>query len=123
MPTLSTTARNAAASAVVGLLNGGTLEIQTSGAAVLAVLTFGATAFGAPATGVATANAITRDETANATGTAALFVAKNSTTGTEISGTVGIAGSGADLIVTTTSIVAGQPVEITSLTYTQPATV
>lgn len=117
--TLQTNARNASVTAVTGLLDAGTIEIQSSTDVVLAVLTFGATAFGAPATGVATANPITRDESANASGTATKFVVKNSAAAAVFAGTVGT--SAADLIVSTTSVTAGQPFEINSFTYTQPA--
>lgn len=117
--TLASNARNAAADAVVDLLDGGTIEIQDNTDAVLATLTFGTPAFGAAATGVATANAITQDSSADGTGTATKFRVKDSGGYVVFSGTVGT--SGADLNLVTTSIVATQPVQISSMTYTQPA--
>ena len=44
--TLETVARNAACNAVVDLLDGGTIEFQTSGDVEVATLTFGTPAFG-----------------------------------------------------------------------------
>lgn len=119
MATLATDARNAAANAVVDLLDGGTIEIQASNDDVLATLTLGTPAFGDAAVGVATANAITPDSSADGTGTATKFRAKDSGGDVVFSGTVGT--SAADIILVTTSIVATQPVQLTSLTYEQPA--
>lgn len=95
------------------------------GAAVaLAELTMNATAFNAPAAVasaayVITANAITSDASANATGTAAWFRLWDSLGTTPIvDGTVGTAGT--DLIINSTSITAGAPVSASSLTLTEP---
>lgn len=120
MPTHSTTARNAAADAVVALLNGGTLEV-IDGSTVLAILTFAATAFGAADDGTATAAAIGAEDAALAAGTADAWRAKDS------SGTVVMAGTarkstdedaGEELVLENTSIEVGQQVSVTSFTYT-----
>jgi hypothetical protein len=87
---------------------------------VLAVLTFSDPAFGSASAGVATANSITADSSANATGTAACFRAKDSDANVVFQGTITTAGNGGDLILSTTSITSGQSVSITALTYTQP---
>jgi len=62
--TLSTAARNAAADAVVDLIDGGTgagnLVFQTSGDVEVATLAFSATAFGGASSGTATAFRMTR---------------------------------------------------------------
>ena len=91
----------------------------TGGAAttLLAELT-GGTPFAAGASGgVLTANAITQDSSANATGTATWF-RHDTSGGTAIcDGNVGTSGS--DLNLTTTSIVATQPVSITSFVLTE----
>lgn len=124
--TMETAAINAAADAVVDLIDGGagagTLEIQTSGGGtVLAILTFSDPAFGDAVAGVATANSITSDSDADNTGTAAQFQAKDSDGNVIFSGTVGVTGSGADCIINNVNIVAGGTVGTSSFTYTQPA--
>lgn len=85
---------------------------------LLAELRFGATAFGAASNGVATANAITADSSANATGTATWFrCLKSDGTTVVFDGSVGT--SAADLVLTTTSIVSGASVSITTMTLTE----
>lgn len=132
--TLSNAAASAAADAVVDLVDGGagpgTIEIRTGAApatteladsgTLLAVLTFADPAFGASANGVATASAITEDSSANADGTAGHFRVKDSNGVVVFQGTVTAAGGGGDMELVTTTIVATQPVEITSFTYQQP---
>ena len=74
--TRSTAARNAAADAVVDLLDvnaPGKLVIMEADETVLSEHALSNPAFGAAAAGVATAGAIGDDTSANATGTAALF--------------------------------------------------
>lgn len=85
---------------------------------LLAELT-GASPFAAAASGgVLTVGTITQDSSANATGTATWFrvTASNGTT-IVMDGNVGTSGS--DLNLTTTSIVTGQPVSITSFVLTE----
>jgi hypothetical protein len=133
-PSITTAAQNAAADAVVDLVDvggAGSLRIYSgtmptdantalSGNTLLANLAMSATAFGSASSGVATAATITADSSADATGTATFFriLAGNGTT-VVIQGSVGT--SGCDLNLTTTSIVATQPVSVSSLTYTQQA--
>jgi hypothetical protein len=125
-----TAARNAKADAFTALLNGGALEIR-SGAAptnpgdadsgtLLGSKTFGSPAFGAASTGVATANSFTGG-TAVASGTAAHFRAKSSGGTVQMQGTVTATGGGGDLTIDTTTIVSGGTFNVTSLTYTEPA--
>jgi hypothetical protein len=128
-PKLSNAAASAAADAVCPLLNTGYLRIYDGtqatnadtavGAQVLlAELRFGATAFGAASNGVATANAITADSSANATGTATWFRAlKSDGTTAVFDGSVGTATS--DLVLNSTSIASGANVSVSSFTYTQ----
>lgn len=127
-PKRSAAAANAACDAMTALMNSGILRIYSGtkpasvSAAItgtlLAELTLNSTAFGAAASGVATANAITGDTSANATGTATHFriFASNGTTAI-MDGTVGTSAS--DLVVNTTSFVSGAAVDITSLTVTE----
>jgi hypothetical protein len=84
---------------------------------LLAELTCNATFAAAAASGVLTLNAITQDSSANATGTASWFRITTSGGTYRIDGSVGTSGS--DLNLTTTSIVATQPVSVTSFTITE----
>lgn len=131
-PSITTAARNAAADAVVDLVDvggAGSLRIYSgtapadanaslSGNTLLAQLAMSATAFGSASSGVATAATITQDSSADATGTATFFrvLAGNGTT-VVFQGEVGT--SGANLNLNTTSIVSGAAVSVSSLTYTQ----
>lgn len=133
-PRLTNAAASAAADAVVDRLDtggAGTIKIYTGtiptdadtalGAqTLLATLTFNATAFGAASNGVATANAITSDTSADATGTAAWARIANGAGTTQMDVTVGT--SGEDINFNTVSFVSGATVAITALTYTQPKT-
>lgn len=118
--TLADAARNAACNAVVDLLDGGTLEFQTSGDVEVATLTFGTPAFGAASSGTATANAITSDSSATG-GTIAKAVAKTSGAATLVTYTVTATGGGGDIELTSLTIAATEPVSLSSLTHTQPA--
>jgi hypothetical protein len=85
---------------------------------LLAELRFAATAFGNGALGVATANAITADSSANETGTASWFrVLGSDGTSVVYDGSVGTATS--DLILNTVAIVSGASVSVTALTLTE----
>ena len=127
---LSTEARNAASNGVVDLLDGGRVEIRTGSApanpqtaatgTVLVDMPLPGTAFGAAATGVATANAIS-PVAATGSGTAGWFRAYRSAGnggGAVIDGDVDTAG--ASMTIQNTSINATQNVTITSWTHTQP---
>jgi len=122
---------NAACDAVVDLLNTGKLQIYDGAQAatadtavgaqvLLAELTFGNPAFGASAAGVATANAITKDSAANATGTAAWFRVLQSDDSKMFDGSVGTAGC--DLNLNSTAIQINAEVEVSSFTFTVPKT-
>ena len=91
----------------------------TGGAAttLLAELTFSVTSAPGAAAGVLTANAITQDASANATGTATWFRVVDASATFCVDGDVGTSGS--DLNLTTTSIVITQPVSVTSWAITE----
>lgn len=131
-PSFSQAGAVAALNALLALLNVGgagtvkvltgsppaTLETADSGT-LLATLTLSATAFPTATTitspfrgAEATANSITSDTSADATGTAGYFRATNNAGTNVIQGTAGT--SSADLILNTTSIVSGATVAITS---------
>lgn len=119
---------NAEADNVNALLNTGYLRIYSGtqpttadtaiGAQVLlAELRFGNPAFSAAVAGVAAANAVTQDSSADATGTAAWFRALKSDGTTPVyDGTVGT--SGADCNINSPAIQAGAAVSVTSMNYT-----
>lgn len=128
-PKRSNTAASAAADAVCALLNSGYLRIYdgtqptnantaVSTQTLLAELRFNATAFGAASNGVATANSITSDTAADATGTATWFRAlKSDGTTVVFDGSVGTAS--ADMILNSVAISAGAAVSVSSFTYTE----
>jgi len=132
---LATAARNASADAVVDLVDGGagagTLKIYTgsvNGAGpgtdpagtLLATVVFADPAFGAAATGVASATDPAA-VTGAAAGTAGCFIVEDSTGANVFDGTVTATGGGGDLELSTTTISVGVTVDITGFTYTQPA--
>ena len=131
---LSTAARNAAADAVVDLIDAGagagTIKIYTGAqpatgndegsGTLLATVAFADPAFGAASTGVATATDPAA-VTASGTGTAASFVVEDSTGANVFNGTVTATGGGGDLQLSSTALAAGITVDVTSFTYTMPA--
>lgn len=122
---ISTGARDAAAAAIGALLNGGTVELRTGSqpatpgtaatGTLLATLSLSATAFGSPSTGTITANAITQDASADASGTAGWFRGLSSGGTAVIDGAVGT-----EMTLNNTSIVAGGTVSVSSWTITMP---
>lgn len=131
---IATSARNAAAAAVGLLLDAGSgagyIEIRTGAqpatpntaatGTLLATLPLSDPAFGAAATGVITANAITPDSTADASGTAGWFRAYDSSGAAVIDGTVTVSGGGGDMILSSVNVIAGGVVTVSSWTITMP---
>jgi len=130
---LATIARNAAANAVVDLIDAGaaagTLKIysgtqpatpnDTPAGTLLATMTWADPAFGNAATGVATATDPVA-VTGAAAGTAGCFVVEDSDGNNVWDGTVTATGGGGDLELSTTTVSVGVTVDITAFTYTQP---
>jgi len=131
---ISEAAANAAAEAIGALLDGGSLRIYSVGSGrpanpsvditdqvLLAELTFGSPAFGAASGGMITANAITKESDAPATGTAAWYRAAppGSPDQGVVDGSVGITAD-FDLTLATVSIVQHAEVSVSSFTYTEP---
>jgi hypothetical protein len=125
-PKYSNTCDNAEADAIGSALDSGYIRIYDGaqpadadtavGAQVLlAELRFGADAFPSALAGLITANAITSDASANATGTAswARILASNGTT-VYFDGTVGT--SSANVVINSVAISAGATVSCSSLT-------
>jgi hypothetical protein len=123
----STAIRNARMDAITTAAGGSALlriydgtRPATGGTAttLLAELTCNATFAPSASGGVLTLNAITQDSSANATGTATWFrIVKSDGTTHVLDGSVGTSGS--DLNLTTTSIVATQPVSVSSFVLTE----
>jgi hypothetical protein len=128
---MSATLRNARADVITGssgIGGSGVLRIYSGtrpanvAAAItgtlLAELTLNATFAPAASAGVLTANSITGDTSADATGTATHFrIFKSGGTTAVMDGDVGTSGS--DLNLVTTAITAAQPVNVTSLILTE----
>ena len=131
---ISTAARNAACDGIVDLVDAGasagTCAIRTGApptgpgdadsGTLLATLTFGDPSFGAAASGTATANAITSDTSADASGDAGHFRVKDSDGNVIFQGTAGEAADTPDMEFDEKSIVAGGTVAISSFTVTMP---
>jgi len=117
--TRSTAAKNAAANAVVDLLDAGsgagTLVLLTAGDVEVATLTFSDPAYGAAAAGTAQENSITDDSSATG-GTATKFEARDSDANVVFEGTVST--SGADLNLTNNVIAASETVAVSDFSYT-----
>lgn len=118
--TLTTEARNAAVDAVVDLLDGGTVEFQTSSNNEVASCAFDTPAFGAADGGTATAEEITDDTDATG-GTVDHVVLKKSNNTTLLTLTASVVGGAGDIEMTSLVVGAGDTVKVTSLTITQPA--
>lgn len=122
--THSTAARNAATDAVTALIGtSGKLVFRLSGTVgtpgtAVATLSLSATAFGASASGTATANAITADT--NAAGNASpIATATLQTSGGTVVIHCAVAASGSDINMTNgLTVAAGDTVSCSSLTYT-----
>lgn len=130
---LSTAAQNAACNGIVDLIDGGspgTIKIYsgsqpanantTPAGTLLATITWANPAFGNASSGVATATDPAAVN-ASATGTAGCFLVEDSTGANVFDGSVTATGGGGDLTLSTTSLVSGSPVDITSFTFTVPA--
>ena len=86
---------------------------------LLATLTFSATSFGAASNGVITANAITSDSSADATGTAAWARILTQGGGTTICD-IDVGTSGATMNFNTVAFTSGSVIACTSFTFTMP---
>lgn len=107
----------AGGSALLRIYDGTRPSTGGTATTLLAELTCNATFAPSAASGVLTLNSITQDSSANATGTATWFRIVTSGGTFVLDGNVGTSGS--DLNLTTTSIVSGQPVSVTSFTITE----
>lgn len=125
---LATATQNASANAVGTLLSGGSIEIRSGSqpatandaatGTLLATITLG-TAPSASSGSVAMPDPASVN--AVATGTAGWYRAKASGGATVVDGSVTASGGGGDITLSSTSLVSGSPVDLSSFTYTQPA--
>jgi len=123
--THSTAARNAATDAVTALIStSGNLVFRITGSTVaspsaaVATLPLSATAFGASATGTATANAITSDTNAAGNASPVAFATLQTSGGTVVI-QCAVAASGSDINMTGgLTVASGDTVSCSSLTYT-----
>lgn len=119
----STSVRNARLQAVADAADAGSgagkIRLYTSGATLLAELEMSDPSFNAPANGVMSANTISSDTSADATGVAATFDMMDSNNGVVMSGTVGATSSGADLEMNSPAIQENATVSITGATITE----
>ena len=97
----------------------GKLVMQTAGGAAVATLTFANPAFGAAATGTATANAIA-DDTNAVGGTIAKAELRQGNATPIILCSVTATGGGGDIQMNSVIVSAGQTVRVSSLTYSGP---
>ena len=96
----------------------GSVPATANDAAGTALATHTIAGFGSPSSGTITANAIAND-TIDDTGTATYARISNGTQTLQL--TLGLSGSGAEVIVSSTSYVAGGTSQVVSLTLSQPA--
>ena len=127
----STVAANTAADAIAALLDGGflrlydgtrptTAESAVTNQVLLAEIAFGDPAFGAAVGGIATANALTAEDSALATGTATWFRCVTNGGASVFDGSIGIAGDGANLTLNDVAIELGASVSISAGPFTTP---
>lgn len=97
----------------------GKILFQTAASGSVANLAFSATAFGAAASAVCTAAAITDDTNCTA-GTVAIFAVQQNDNTAVFQGTVTATGGGGDIILSSVAIGQGDTISISSLTYEAP---
>jgi hypothetical protein len=117
-PMLDLITTRAGASALLRIYDGTRPATGGTPTTLLAELTCNATFAPAASGGVLTLNVITQDSSANNTGTATWFrIVKADGTSFVMDGSIGTSGS--DMNMTSTSIVATQPVQVTSFVITE----
>ena len=131
---ISAAVASAMVNAVTALIDGGagagTVQIRTgsqpatvataASGTLLGTLTCADPSFAAASAGTATANTVTGDTSADATGTAGWFRVYDSSATAVEDGSITASGGGGDMILSSVSIVAGGTIDITSWTITQP---
>ena len=119
---LQNATRSASVNGVTPLWNNGTIVFKTSAGTTIVTVTVGVSAFPSATNGVSTAlQASFAAATAVATGVVDRYEVFTSGSVSVCTGTVGLSGSGADFIFTDTSFNTSDILQITGITYTQPA--
>ena len=120
--TLVDAAANAVIDTLAARVNSGTVEIYTAArATLLATMTLSATAFATAAGRAAAINAVGEDTSADASGTAAVAVFRNSGTVEQFSGNVTATGGGGVIEFAIIIWNAGDTIDITGGSLTYPA--
>ena len=124
--TLTTKARNAAADAVVDLIDEGSgaghiAFTLSNGTTVLCTCTMSDPAFGAASTGVATASAIAQGTVSGSSNPSTIALALFRDSDSEEMFRCAVGTSGSDINLSAVAVNNGDTIDITSLTYTQPA--
>jgi len=120
-----TAIRNTVANAVVDAIDSGSadangdLVFMTSGDVEVATLAMTNPAFGAAASGIATASAIS-DDTSATGGTVAKFKLQDRDNAEVLRGSVTATGNGGDIELSSLTVGAGDTVSMSSLTYEAP---
>jgi hypothetical protein len=112
------TAINVSAPGKLRLYNGTRPASGGSATTLLSELTFANPAAPSASGGVLTMSAIVQDSSAAASGTATWFRVVDGANTFVVDGDITATGGGGDLQLITTSIIAGQPVQVTSMTFT-----
>jgi hypothetical protein len=126
--THTTAIRNSLADLVVDAIDVGTTDasgdliVQTAADATLCTINLNAPpAFGAAASGTATANGLPKEGTATGAGTAAKFRVRNRDNTEIFQGTVTATGGGGDMELSSTTIAINDVIRINTFTYTASA--
>lgn len=117
---LATPARNAAVDAVTALASGGVLRFFTASDALVAEIALGDPAFGNAVNGIAFI-ATTLTDPFTSSGTVTKFSIFSSAGILLLSGTVTAVGGGGDIELSTATYVSGDRLDVSTLTYSQPA--
>lgn len=117
MSELLEAARNAGADAITALLNNGDIRFETSGDNEVSVNDFGATAFAAASSGVATANAIA-DDSSTIEGDIDHAVLRDSGETPVMNATVSVTGGGGDFQMPSLSFGDNDTLQVNALTFT-----
>jgi len=116
---LSTAMKNSALDTVFNNANSGFVRFYNSSNTLIASCAMGSTAFAAASDGSKTANAITKESNTSA-GTVSYANVQNSSSTVLATLTVGLAGSGADVILTGLTFASGEELSIASLVVSMP---